>query len=549
MRPLWAILLLAAMLTGCGSAENSSPSFRFSRMGGVLENVQPSLDHPITVSCGKTAQQVPTQRIEKKLLLSFEWTPERPCTIRWGNSPDHQLTVRAPLVADPVPVLTIDLESIFPDQPEFEMEKGTSFLNFSPTGRYLAIGTERGAIQILHLETGRSVLQIRVPEGRARAAVFSPDEKILFIGEQSREAFLRAIEFKTGREIWHYRLADDLGDTRPWNPGDKLAWVLYPAPYRMATTPDGDLLVAALHNWYPQKGSGLRQLSHLYRFNGKTGAVRWKWPSGDPAPLALTWFSTDRNSRTAVGILGTPRSDLESLIMHPGLYALNLKSGDLQWKYEFSPFQPHFRTVRTWRGVAVRPDRAGVGASTNDGRLYFLREGELERMDPRGGPVFVSGLPVVTETGSIGATEEYVIFVLGSGYIPFQAGPRGASANHPHPNANTLFLYDWDGNPKRRWQAPNRSNGMAMSEDGRWVALALSKSRLLRRDDVNGLILFDMKTSGRNFYAGEFLIEGAVPFDQIAMNRDGTLISLVEIPAAIDDGRPPSGRFRLHVLY
>jgi hypothetical protein len=235
--------------------------------------------------------------------------------------------------------------------------------------------------------------------------------------------------------------------------------------------------------------------------------------------------------------------------MRPGLYAVDVDSGALRWKYNFSPLLPHFKTVSTWRCVAVHPDGKRVNASIGDGRLYILENGVRQWMDARGGPVLVSRFPIVAETGSVGATRDFAIFALGGAYIPIRTGPQGASGNHPHPNSNAIFFFDWEGNLKWRWEGPNRSNGLAFSGNRRWMAIALSKSQTFRRDDTNGIVLFDTKAEPGKYQAGVYWIEGVIPYDQVAMSEDGSLIALVEAPAVIPDGRPARGGYRLHVLF
>ncbi|MBI3127344.1 MAG: PQQ-binding-like beta-propeller repeat protein [Candidatus Tectomicrobia bacterium] len=539
-------LALALLLPGCG-AEPAAPRFTFARLGGVIEGVPPGEAKQVAVSCGGRAAQAAAPRVMgEKLLLAFRWEPREACTLRWGENGKQRMEAVAPALADPVPVRVVELEGMLAG-PGHAGSGESTFVLFSPSGRLLALGNQRGQVRVMEVETGKTVFERRVAEGLAKAAAFSPDERVLFIGEQTREGSIRAVELPGGREAWRYDLSKDLGSGGPRDPGNELAWVEFPGPYRMAVTPEGDLLVGGLHNWYPDPGSPVRQLSHLYRFDGRTGALRWKWPREKPAPLSLTWFSHDEKARVAVGVLGMARNWEPGLPMPPGLYAVDLGTGEERWRHPFEPLPP-FKSVTTWRSVAVRPDGGAVNASTGDGRLYIIERGRARWTEARGGPVQTGGFPVVAETGLLGATRELAIFSLGGGYVPLQAAPAGASTNQPHPNSNTLLFFGWDGRLRHRWAAPNRPNGLALSADGRWLAVPLSQSRAFRREDVNALVLFDTRREG-NPYAGEYHTEGPIPYDQAAISPDGSLIAVVESPAAIPDGRPPRGKSRLHILY
>ena len=549
MRRRCRLLLLASLLAGCTSVAEA-PRFTFARLGGVLRGAEIQEGAAVTARCGGEPRKVEAAAIRSALLLRFRWRPEERCAIRWGEGAGRVLEARAPLLADPVPLFTLDMKSVLPLRVDAGLANETSFLLFSPSGDRLAVGTRRGFVRVIEVESGKVLFRRRIAEGMAKSAAFSPGGRVLFIGEQTRDGFIRAFDLSSGRELWRHRLAGELETATPFDPTSTLAWVEYPGPYRMAVTPEGDLLVGALHVWRPGPDRSVRHLSHLYRFEGRTGALRWKWPADKPAPLKLTWFSTDAAMRRAVAILGSARPESEWGENPPGLYAVDLKSGKILWKYPFQPLRPYFQDVSTWRGVGVRPDGNLAGASTGDGRLFILEGGRLRWTEPRGGPVLVSGLPVVSETGSMAATRNFAVFLLGDGFIPLQAAPEGAaSIAQAHPNRNAILFYDWSGRLRMRWPAPNRPNGVATSKDTRWLAVALSKSQNLRREDINGIVLFDTEAEGGRIYAGEFRTEGPVPFDQVALSPDGALIAVMEAPAAIPDGEPPLGKSRLHLLY
>ncbi|MDA1001291.1 MAG: hypothetical protein O2807_12355, partial [bacterium] len=206
MRTLAWMMLAALTITGCGDA----PSFVFARLGGVLRGVKPDEGKAIAVRCGEKDSGARGQRFGNLILLRFSWRPGAACTVRWGPGAHQMLRARAPRIADPVLLKTIRLEEVIPRKIESGISEETTFLLFSPQGDRLAVGTRWGHVRVLDVSSGAVAFRGRITEGVAKAAAFSPDGKILYIGEQTREGYIRAIALSSGRELWRYRLADDL---------------------------------------------------------------------------------------------------------------------------------------------------------------------------------------------------------------------------------------------------------------------------------------------------------------------------------------------------
>ena len=149
----------------------------------------------------------------------------------------------------------------------------------------LAIGTDAGHLAVINPLTGDRIWKTRISEGYAKHAAFSSDGKRFYIGEQSADGFiyaLRPISHKThtAMEIPHGRGYRHLCSHRI--PDDVYAWVQYPGPYRISTTEAGDLFVAGNHSW-TKDGIALKK-AQLYRFDGETGTLKWKWPpQSDPS--------------------------------------------------------------------------------------------------------------------------------------------------------------------------------------------------------------------------------------------------------------------------
>ena len=166
-----------------------------------------------------------------------------------------------------------------------------------PDGEQLAIGTDAGHIAIINPLTGDRIWKTRISEGYAKHAAFSPDGKGFYIGEQSPDGFIYAYDLSTTKPtlLWKYRMADDIDTSTPQNPDDVYAWVQYPGPYRISTTEGNDLLVAGNHSW-TKDGVGLKK-AQLYRFDGETGTLKWKWPPNQTLPMTISWFDYSRDAK------------------------------------------------------------------------------------------------------------------------------------------------------------------------------------------------------------------------------------------------------------
>ena len=127
---------------------------------------------------------------------------------------------------------------------------------------------------------------------------FSRDNTVLYVGEQAVDGFIYCYDLTTDKPTlrWKYRTADDIETSTPTNPDSVYAWVSYPGPSCMRTLANGDLLVASVHSW-TENNTPLKK-SQLYRFNGKTGDVIWKWTREGTVPTVMRWFDVSADGKT-----------------------------------------------------------------------------------------------------------------------------------------------------------------------------------------------------------------------------------------------------------
>ncbi len=520
------------------------------RTGVVLETeTKGELGSKVEVSVGQQGagfETVPSLKLgEKRVLLQFAWHPNKSYRFRLGKS---ITPATSPLKPVPYRIRTIELDGLLSLMENLRQPAKPTAIAFGhgTHADKLAVATDRGHLAIVHPITGKTVWKTRISEGYVRHIAFSPDNTLLYIGEQAADGFVYCYEL-TGAQPklrWKYRTADDIQTSTPSNPESVYAWVSYPGQSCIRTLPNGDLLVAGVHSWtqkdIPQKRS------MLYRFDAKTGDVKWKWPREDAMQKIFRWFDVSADGKVLALVTD------ESGKGNGTLSVLETDSGTEKWHTDFEPLAPYFKGVTFWRGISMSPDGKFVNVTTDDGRAFIFDVNTPEPIWEQNlaTPMEMSGVPIIATTGTIGATNAAALFVTGDTYIPYhlQKGAQRPSAMHP--NGMTVFAYSWGGEKVWQWKLENMPQGLRIDGKGRYVALAVSKRSQNLNESLHGVSVFDLtaKGSGLAKYLYTYRTEGQLPYDTLAISADGSLIAIVEMPIVMPD-ETLRGKNRVHVLY
>ena len=494
---------------------------------------------------------------DQRALATYDWKPQTPyhLALQWTEGSLFEGDATAPLKPLPYRIRTIELDEPLSLLANLQRPATPTTIAFSTDGKQLAIGTDAGHLTIINPLTGDQIWKTRISEGYAKHAAFSPDGNRFYIGEQSPDGFIYAYDLSTTKPtlLWKYRMANDIDTSNPQNPDDVYAWVQYPGPYRISTTEGGDLLVIGNHSW-TKEGVGLKK-AQLYRFNGETGTLKWKWPSDQPLPMTISWFDYSRDGKI-VALLAYKRGGEEVGDFKSGtLYVINGETGETAWEYTFDPLKPYFEEVTFWRGVSTSPDGEFINVTTDDGRAFIFNatpepaEAELLWETNLTTPLEVSGIPIIATNGTIAATNDFALFVTGDTFIPYHLQKGAQQPPSAHPNGMTLLAHTWSGEKAWQWTLENMPQGLQVDGTGRYAVISVSKRGGNIEEQLHGVSVFDLTAEGGGLskYLYTYRTEGQLPYDTIDISANGQFIALIETPIAMPD-ETVRGRNRVHII-
>ena len=574
-------LLIASPIYGFAADMN----IVWTRTGAVLETGH-DITGELTVEVLAQTETLPATALQlnpRQILVQCAWEPNQNYRVTLASDAGASVVeTRTPLKPVLYPIQTIALDGMLSLVANLRRPAKPTTVAFSADGKHVAIATDAGHLAIVAALTGELVWKTRISEGYVKHVAFStesPDSvpSRLYIGEQAADGFIYAYAISTSQEqppstaargpvprdekrdyqpLWKYRTADDIETSTPPDAGSIYAWVQYPGPSRMLTLSAGDVLVASVHSW--TKDNVPMKKSQLYRFDGETGTVKWKWPADGALPKVLRWFDVSADGKTLALVADGSGKGNGNLVV------INVETGTERWHATFEPLKPYFEGVTFWRGVSITPNGKFINVTTDDGRAFiFDAEARIQNAPTEKGneseplwhqnlatPLEVSGVPIIATSGTIGATDAAALFVTGDTYIPYHLQKGAQRPPTAHPNGMTLFAYSWEGEKVWQWQLENMPQGLRIDAAGRYAILAVSKRSQNPNESLHGVSLFDLEAEGSGLakYLYTYRTEGQLPYDTLAISADGTFIAVVEVPLVLPD-ETVRGKNRVHILY
>lgn len=539
-------LLVAAF--GCGGPRGELPPRVIFARDGVFVPTETAAEFPPEVTLDNAIVILREPQVTAAgLFFPHPWQPGGHYTFRF-RSRDGSVRVvdggLAPVRPEPVVVGRITLEEVHAGSVISGGEPDAA-LAFSADGTLLALGTFGGYLRLFEAHSGKCVFEKRFPGAVIKRVAVSTDNTRVYAGEMSYDGFVSAFEIGSGRMLWRFRLADELETSRPARADDYFALYSYPQAFCMRVVGD-DLLVAGCHSWREEDKP--RHLCRMYRFDGRTGRVLWRWPADAPVKRNISWFDVG-GGKVLLGAYQWEKPAPDDAFPQAAVCLLDVSSGRLLDRHVFESLTPYFDTVPMWYGLAL--DGAGhAAAGLMDGRAVLFNV--ADRLEPvrqigLATPVEVTGVPIYAGVGWAAGSGKNLYLLTGGRLVAPSASSRGESVRADHFNSNMLFAFNGaSGKLLWQWKLTTAAQGVAAGRD----VVAVSTQQSCSSDDPMdyGLTVFDASLPGAPVEKLLFRYHTAGPIVALAVSPDGKTIAAVEAAVRLPDGMTVVGKYRLHIL-
>jgi len=421
----------------------------------------------------------------------------------------------------------------------------------SPDGQYVAVGSFDHSVYVVDRQ-GKKLWVYRIPSGMPTSVAFSMDGDIVFVGESSPDGKLYAFERLSGKILWDYAFADDIGK------GISAQWSNRPNVRSLVV--NGDTVIAAgQHRKRVVEKAGERSIinyptvSVVAAFDGKTGQKRWRYPENETMDTGVSKIvvSTDEEKVVFANQSWSPAEKYPD----GGIRILNGKTGNLAASFQASIIKPYFAWVGIHEGIDISANGKylGIFASDNQAMLFDLDKVNMLETGKALKPEWirqiskvheVGGVPVYASGSSAHVTDGGKLFFMTSN--TFVADKTAASAPpFMHPDSATFFSYNNNGELLWRWQTEGGVGRVRYSADGRFMVVAMYHNYINQSNSRAGIYCFDLQVEGADSLAWFYPVEGVATVVDIAL--DGTTIAGCEAPIRLK-GDTVIGQHRLHIL-
>ena len=396
--------------------------------------------------------------------------------------------------------------------------------------RYIAsedgwlVGTERGELFLFNNE-GRPLWKRSLGIGKLISANITNDSKIAFVGENSPEGSLFAINIKTGDILWQHKAADYVGT--------EAALRSHPSIVHIAVDKEDNVYANSYR--FKMTKDGTRSYNAKMLAIAKDGKFLWQYPANENIDCWINWCDVNDNNGKVV--ISTSAYDYRrDMKYRDTLYFLDKKTGEMLNSVWVPPVPPFENTV-VRSSPNYSKDGRFLAASCSDGRgLLFDDKGDLLWSRFVSKPANVDNT-WINASGRDGFVTDYgVVFTT---INTFNRENWQLPTPLEHPSNNSIFLFDTEGNYKYQFKAEGTMEELAFADN--LVACAVGRNVRTHNYKAHGMLLVDLKDGEQKVF---FPTEG--PCQAIDISSDGTKVAAVEAPVLTPNGKI-LGAYRLHI--
>ena len=386
------------------------------------------------------------------------------------------------------------------------------------------LGTERGEL-FLFDNDGRQKWKRSLGIGKLVAVCLSNDQKTAYIGEQSPEGNLYAVNIISGDILWKYKGADYVGSYASQRS--------YPSIVHIVTDNEGNVYANAYR--FLMRSDGSRGYNGRMLAVKKDGSLLWRYPDDAPMDSWINWCDVNDNNGRVV--ISTSAYDFrEDMQYKDTMYFINKNTGRLLNSTFVPAVAPFDNTVM--RGSPnFSADGKYLAAACSDGRGFLFNErGDVIWQRTISRPAQVDGAWINASGRDGYVLPEGVAFTT---INTFNRENWQLPTPVEHPSNNSLYMFNLDGTYKYQFEADATMEEIAFA--GEIAACAVGRNVRTHNYQAHGALFIDLSTGRQRQF---FHTEG--PLQAIAVNTDGSMAAGVEAPALTPDGKI-IGAYRLHI--
>ena len=425
----------------------------------------------------------------------------------------------------------------------------------SADGKYIGVASFDHNVY-LYDNTGQKIWEYRIPGGVGVAVAFASDGSKLFVGEASPDGNLYAFDSASGKILWQYGMATDIGNskTQKWSRRPKITNIVVVGDKVTASAEYTERVAEQVG----EKNKVSYVTSCIVRtFDSTTGEAKWRYPEAgvmDSGVSRLTYAADGSKLVFANHSWSKGQTYLDGSIR-----ILEGATGKLIGFHQLTS-KDKLNYVGIFDGISISPNGKYLSVLTADNRgmlfdisritsktstaetsqefrLLWLRQISTSQQ--------INGVPLYAYGNTAQVTDEgKTFFMTGATFLADKTATAGAPP-FMHPDATTLFAYSNSGELLWRWQSEGGISKLRFSQDHRYAVIPIYHNYVTKQQDKSGIYCLDLTRTNGEPLVWFYPLEGVAVAAGIA--ADGSAISGVEVPIRqLDDSLV--GKHRLHIL-